>query len=168
VFRLVAPRRYSSADIQESHHEANPGLFCTARNRRRRLPGARAAEQTLMPSPQTVHIGDFNAAKKPVLTIDSGDMVTMETASAIIDPAEIDQSGVVPRSAVPEYMRTIFREVDRGPGAHIIAGPIFVKGAMPGDVLEVRIEAIDLAVDLFRHIAPGISRLFPARHQDRP
>jgi hypothetical protein len=68
--------------------------------------GARAAEHRLMPSPQTVHIGDFNAAKKPVLTIDSGDMVTMETASAIIDPAEIDQSGVVPRSAVPEYMRS--------------------------------------------------------------
>jgi acetamidase/formamidase len=100
-----------------------------------------------MPNPQTVHIGDFNAAKKPVLTIDSGDIVTVETASAIVDPAEIDQSGVVPRSAVPEYVRTIFREVDRGPGAHVLAGPIFVRGAMPGDVLEVRIEAIDLAVD---------------------
>jgi acetamidase/formamidase len=109
--------------------------------------GARAAEHTLMPSPQTVHIGDFNAAKKPVLTIDSGDIVTVETASAIVDPAEIDQSGVVPRSAVPEYVRSIFREVDRGPGAHVLAGPIFVRGAMPGDVLEVRIEAIDLAVD---------------------
>jgi acetamidase/formamidase len=109
--------------------------------------GARAAEHTLMPSPQTVHIGDFNAAKKPVLTIDSGDIVTVETASAIVDPAEIDQSGVVPRGAVPEYVRTIFREVDRGPGAHVLAGPIFVKGAMPGDVLEVRIEAIDLAID---------------------
>ena len=109
--------------------------------------GARAAEHTLMPSPQTVHIGDFNASKKPVLTIDSGDIVMVETASAIVDPAEIDQSGVVPRSAVPEYVRTIFREVDRGPGAHVLAGPIFVKGAMPGDVLEVRIEAIDLAVD---------------------
>jgi hypothetical protein len=37
-------------------------------------PGARAAEHTLMPSPQTVHIGNFNAANKPVLTIDSGDI----------------------------------------------------------------------------------------------
>jgi acetamidase/formamidase len=109
---------------------------------------ARAAEHTLMPSPQTVHIGDFNAAKKPVLAIDSGDIVTVETAPAVVDPAEIDQSGVVPRSAVPEYMRTILREVvDRGAGAHILAGPIFVTGAMPGDELEVRIEAIDLAVD---------------------
>ncbi|HSV23602.1 MAG TPA: hypothetical protein VLJ17_11295, partial [Xanthobacteraceae bacterium] len=39
------------------------------------LPGARAAEYTLVPSPQTVHIGYFNAALKPVLTIDSGDTV---------------------------------------------------------------------------------------------
>jgi acetamidase/formamidase len=109
---------------------------------------ARAAEHTLMPSPQTVHIGNFNAANKPVLTIDSGDIVTLEAAPAMLDPAEVDQSGVVQRSAVPEYMRTIFREVtDRGPGAHILTGPIFVKGAMPGDVLEVRIQAIDLAVD---------------------
>lgn len=35
---------------------------------------------------------------------------------------------------------------DRGPGFHILTGPIFVKDAMPGDVLEVRIQQIDLAV----------------------
>jgi hypothetical protein len=64
--------------------------------------GARAAEHTLMPSPQTVHIGDFNPAKKPVLTIDSGDIVTVETASAIVDPAEVDQSGALGRRAVAE------------------------------------------------------------------
>jgi acetamidase/formamidase len=110
--------------------------------------GANAAEFTLMPSPQTVHIGNFNAANKPVLTIESGDIVTVETAYAAIEPAEVDQSGVVPLSAVPEYTRAIAREVnDSGPGPHILTGPIFVNGAMPGDVLEVRIQAIDLAID---------------------
>jgi acetamidase/formamidase len=104
-----------------------------------------AAEHTLMPSPQTVHIGNFNAVNKPVLTIDSGDIVTVETAPTMLDPAEVDQSGVVPPGAVPEYMRAIFREaIDRG---HILTGPIFVKGAAPGDGLEVRIQAIDLAID---------------------
>jgi acetamidase/formamidase len=108
---------------------------------------AHAAEHTLMPGPQTVHIGNFNAATKPVLTIESGDIVTIETAAAM-DPAEIDQSGVVPPSAVPEYTRVIYREVkDRGPGPHVLTGPIHVNGAQPGDVLEVRILAIDLAVD---------------------
>ena len=108
---------------------------------------AGAAEYTLMPSPQTVHIGYFSAALKPVLTIVSGDTVTIETATHI-DPAEIDRSGVVPPSAVPEYSRAIYREVkDRGPSVHILTGPVFVSGAQPGDVLEVRIQAIDLAID---------------------
>jgi acetamidase/formamidase len=108
---------------------------------------ASAAEFMLMPSPQTVHIGHFNAALKPVLTVSSGDTVTIETATQI-DPAEVDRSGVVPPNAVPEYTRTIFREVkDRGPGAHILSGPIFINGAEPGDVLEVRIQKIELATD---------------------
>ena len=48
---------------------------------------ARSAEYTLMPSPQTVHIGHFSAMLKPVLTINSGDIVTIETATSL-DPAE--------------------------------------------------------------------------------
>jgi hypothetical protein len=62
---------------------------------------ASADEYTLMPSPQTVHIGHFSAALKPVLIINSGDIVTIETATHL-DPAEVDQSGVVPPSAVPD------------------------------------------------------------------
>jgi Acetamidase/Formamidase family len=49
---------------------------------------------------------------------------------------------------VPDYTRAIFREVtDRGPAPLILTGPIAVSGAQPGDVLEVRILAIELAVD---------------------
>src|SRR5258707_6630984 len=110
------------------------------------LPGASAADYMLVPSPQTVHIGYFSAALKPVVTINSGDIVTIETVGGP-DPADVDASGVVPPSAVPEYIRTIRREVtDRGPGPHILTGPVFVTGAMPGDVLEVRILDIDFAV----------------------
>jgi acetamidase/formamidase len=107
---------------------------------------AGAAEHTLMPSPQTVHVGYFSAALKPALTVDSGDIVTIETVGGP-DPADVDASGVVPPSAVPEYVRTIRRDVtDRGPGPHILTGPVFVNGAMPGDVLEVRILDVDFAV----------------------
>jgi acetamidase/formamidase len=101
-----------------------------------------------MPSPQTVRMGNFNAAWKPVLTVESGDIVVLEGAGAI-DPAVIDQSNVVPPSAVPEYLRRIYRDVkDRGPGpdGHMLTGPIAVKGAEPGDVLEIRILEVDLAV----------------------
>ena len=56
---------------------------------------ARAAEHTLMPSPQTVHIGYFLASVKPVLSIESGDIVTLETAASVV-PSVVDQAGVVP------------------------------------------------------------------------
>jgi acetamidase/formamidase len=35
---------------------------------------------------------------------------------------------------------------NKGPGGHILTGPIYVEGAEPGDVLEVRIKAIKLAI----------------------
>jgi acetamidase/formamidase len=108
---------------------------------------AEGAEFTLMPSPQTVHIGHFAANLKPVLSINSGDTVTIETSS-LLAPEVVDQSGVVPPSAIPQYQRDIFRDVkDRGPAGHVLTGPIEIKGAMPGDVLEVRILEIDLALD---------------------
>jgi acetamidase/formamidase len=111
-------------------------------------PGAAgAAEFTLMPTPQTVNIGNFNAANRPALTINSGDIVTIEAATQLA-PEAIDASGVVPPSAVPQYVRDIFREVkDRGPATHVLTGPIAINGAMPGDVLEVRILQVDLAAD---------------------
>ncbi len=107
---------------------------------------ASAAEYTLMPSPQTVHVGFFSAAQKPVLTVNSGDIVTIETVAGV-PSADVDGSGVVPPSAVPEYARVIEKEVtNRGPGPHILTGPVSVNGASTGDVLEVRILDIDLAV----------------------
>jgi acetamidase/formamidase len=109
-------------------------------------PGANAAEHTLMPSPQTVHVGYFSAALKPVLTVNSGDIVTIESVGGP-DPADIEASGLVSPSAIPDYVHTIRRDVtDRGPGPHILTGPVFVNGAMPGDVLEVRILEIEPAV----------------------
>jgi hypothetical protein len=47
------------------------------------LSSASAAEHTLMPSPQTVHVGYFSAALKPVLTVDSGDIVTIESVAGL-------------------------------------------------------------------------------------
>jgi acetamidase/formamidase len=111
------------------------------------MSDAGAAEFTLMASPSTVNIGNFNATNKPALTIASGDIVTLEAATQI-EPEDVDASGVVPPSAVPQYVRDIYRDVkDRGPGPHVLTGPIFINGAMPGDVLEVRILSVDLAVD---------------------
>src|SRR5215475_4689098 len=98
------------------------GLLLLAGGSMQRI--AEGAEFTLMPSPQTVHIGHFAANLKPVLSINSGDTVTIETSS-LLPPEVVDQSGVVPPSAVPQYQRDIFRDVkDRGPGPHVLTGPI--------------------------------------------
>ncbi|MSP45411.1 MAG: acetamidase [Xanthobacteraceae bacterium] len=106
-----------------------------------------AAEHTLLPTPETVHIGHFLATLKPVLSIDSGDIVTIESIASIV-PSLIDASGVVPPSAVPQNQRDIYGKVkDRGPGPHVLTGPIEIKGAMPGDVLEVRILDVQLTQD---------------------
>ena len=108
---------------------------------------AMGAEYTLLPSPQTVNIGNFSAGNRPALMINSGDVVTLEAATQI-EPEAVDASGVVPPGAVPQYVRDIYREVkDRGPGPHVLTGPIFINGAMPGDVLEIRILQIELAAD---------------------
>jgi acetamidase/formamidase len=104
-----------------------------------------AAEFTLVPSPQTVHVGFFLASLKPALSINSGDIVTIETATHL-DPAIVDRSGAVAPSEVPQYVRDIYRDVrDRGPSVHILTGPIEIRGAMPGDTLEVRILDVNLA-----------------------
>jgi len=50
----------------------------------------------------------------------------------------------VAESEIPDALKQVEQAVtDRGPGAHPMTGPIYVEGATPGDVLEVRIQAID-------------------------
>ena len=100
---------------------------------------------TLMPSPSTVAFGYYDAAAAPVLRVQSGDEVivgTMITSS----PTRLEQVGLKP-SDVQQSLRAIYDSVkNRGPGGHILTGPIYVEGADSGDVLEVRIESIDLAI----------------------
>ena len=110
-------------------------------------PAARAAEHTLMPSPQTVHIGYFLSSVKPVL-----DHQFRRYRHARKRRRDRAQCGGPGRrgspSAVPQYQRDIYGEVkDRGPGPHVLTGPIEIRGAMPGDVLEVRMLEINLALD---------------------
>jgi acetamidase/formamidase len=66
----------------------------------------------------------------------------VETVSGT--PARLEAAGM-PAQEIPEALRAIYREVtDKGPGGHILTGPIFVEGAEPGDVLELRILKIEL------------------------
>jgi acetamidase/formamidase len=94
----------------------------------------------LNPTPQTVHWGHFNASIPAVLQVESGDEVVIDTFSGgmseVADPSLFRPEHRLIVDTVPQIM-----------GPHILTGPIHVKGAEPGDTLEVRILNIELTTD---------------------
>lgn len=114
--------------------------------------GTDAAAQTvrvhsLPATPQTVAYGFYWSEAAPVLRIASGDIVEVTTMLTNV-PARLEQAGVPPGDIEPE-LRDIVAQVTgerRGPGGHILTGPIHVEGADSGDVLEVKVLSIDLKI----------------------
>jgi acetamidase/formamidase len=99
----------------------------------------------LQASPQTVVVGYFSAQAKPVLRIASEDIVEVDTLITS-EPVGLRQMGLPESEIQPSLINITKRVTDQGPGGHILTGPIFVEGAVPGDALEVRILGVDLAV----------------------
>ena len=97
----------------------------------------------LQATPSTVHWGYFDAAIKPVLKIDSGDTITVDTVAG--NPSDYEHGGIQP-SQIPQTLREIWHQVEKGEGPHIITGPIEIVGSEPGDLLEVHIENIQMSV----------------------
>jgi acetamidase/formamidase len=119
---------------------------------------------TLKATPSTVAWGFYDSAAQPVLRIHSGDTVTFETLLTN-SPAGLEKAGVAP-DQVQQNLRDIYKEVtNKGPGGHILNGPVYVEDAEPGDVLEVRIQKIDLAIPYayngFRFGAGFLTNDFP-------
>ena len=110
-----------------------------------RAASAQAPTHRLAPSPSTVAYGWYDAAGVPVLRIKSGDIVEIGTLITST-PERLEAAGVAPGD-VQQSLRAIVDSVKtRGPGGHILTGPIQIEGADSGDVLEVRILAVDLAI----------------------
>src|SRR5215467_13551708 len=90
---------------------------------------------TLPATPKTVAWGYYDAAAPPVLRIHSGDTVVIDTMITN-SPAGLEKAGVAPEQ-VQQSLRDIYKEVtNKGPGGHILTGPIYVEGAEAGDTLE--------------------------------
>lgn len=98
------------------------------------------APHVLSASPETVHWGYFDAKLAPRLTVNSGDTVTLHCVSG--GPVEIG----VRNDLLPEH-KAILAQLQPHLGPHILTGPVAVRGAEPGDTLEVRIKSVDLRVD---------------------
>ena len=105
---------------------------------------------------ETVHWGYFSKKLKPVVEVGSGDFVTIETVTHHAyddyermiqgDPGvesifywDKQKKGVNRRGAGPEKPTLFGRGAGEGLGVHVCTGPVAVRGAAPGDILEVRI-----------------------------
>jgi len=104
---------------------------------------------TLKGSPQTAHTGFFDATIPPVLTVNSGDTVTLSTMWLMDGQLRCGMT-------LEELIAKRQTYIDRKMGPHTLTGPIFVSGAEPGDVLEVRIQKLIPA-------SCGVNYHFPAK-----
>src|SRR6201985_1700895 len=99
-------------------------------------------------TPATVAYGYYWSDAPPVLRIGSGDIIDVDTLLTNT-PAGLAKAGV-PEEKIQGSLKAIVTEVTgdrKGPGGHILTGPVYVEGAEPGDVLEVKILSIALAID---------------------
>jgi acetamidase/formamidase len=104
---------------------------------------------TLLATPSTVAWGFYDYHAKPVLTVHSGDTVVMQTASTCGNPQRLLSQGVK-QDEIPAWLGDLYDKVpkeERGPGGHILTGPVAIAEAQPGDTLEVRIVKIDITTD---------------------
>lgn len=121
-----------------------------------KVPFATTAHHYVPANAKTVHWGYFSKSLPPVLTMNSGEMVTIETLTHHAnddfermvkgDPgAESvfhwtrDKKNIDRRGAGPMDASVCGRGAGEGFGVHLCTGPIAIAGAKPGDVVELRI-----------------------------
>jgi acetamidase/formamidase len=110
------------------------------------IPAIASAQQTyeLQATPATIVRGHYWSQDKPALQIKSGDRVTIHTmitnSPAGLQRAGLDSARV--QKALRDITAGASQDPNRGPGGHILTGPIFVQGADSGDVLEIHFESM--------------------------
>jgi acetamidase/formamidase len=116
-------------------------------------PAAVKPDVTLGSTPNTVVWGYFPARITPVLRIRSGTTVRIDTMShqgllTKEDPVTFFAAGGVHPDEVLQDAKDIYAKVPhpKGLGAHVLTGPIYVEGAEPGDMLEVRVRNLEFRV----------------------
>ncbi len=93
-------------------------------------PAAAGTHHVLAATLETVQWGWLDPRESPKLTVESGDTVAVETMMHSHDK-------IRPGVTMDEIVA--LRKANPGGGPHSLTGPIFVNGAEPGDVMEIRI-----------------------------
>lgn len=115
---------------------------------------------TLAATPHTVHWGYFDHAVEPVLRVRSGDVIEIETLT--------HHAGDAPDLLMDDGVERVFEQVqDRGPGPHLLTGPIALEGARPGDVLQVEILSAEPRLPHGSNLAGHWGALYPDFGKER-
>jgi acetamidase/formamidase len=117
------------------------------------MPSKATPDHMLRSTPETIVWGYVAADIPPVLTIRSGQTVRIDTVSHqgvinMTDPVSFFGRAGITREQVLQDAIDIYSKSPHpgGSGVHVLTGPIYVEGAQPGDMLEVRIHQLDLRV----------------------
>ena len=116
----------------------------------------------LKATPQNCFWGFFDRSRPPVLTVKSGDMLEVETLT--------HQAGDAPDVMMDAGVRAVYDGIpaaQRGPGVHIMTGPVAVEGAKAGDTLEVRILAMRPRLPYGTNIGAWWGYLYPDMKKER-
>src|SRR4051794_30274097 len=108
-------------------------------------PSGQARTHRLEATPQTVAYGYYWSEAKPVLRIASGDIIDVDTLLTST-PVRLERLGIKPEDIQASLRSVVDTVTDKGPGGHILTGPVFIEGAEPGDALEVKILSIELPI----------------------
>lgn len=123
------------------------------------LPGKKIPGKLhLLPATlETTQWGWFNNAQPPVLRVDSGDTIVIETMMH-------SHNQVVPGKTIEEIKKLRTDHPGRGP--HTVTGPVYINGAEPGNVLKVKISKIVPRAYGVNFNVPGLFGQFPKEYQD--
>lgn len=88
---------------------------------------------------ETTTLGLFTLNKPPVIKVHSGDIVSLETWNSCLH--EMVYNKTTPAEVAKFYVE---HDIQARRGMHTLTGPVYVEGAEPGDILEIRILKIEL------------------------
>src|SRR6266542_3532451 len=106
---------------------------------------------------ETTQWGWFDNAQPPVLRVNSGDIVVLETMMH-------SHNQVIPGTTIDQIKKLRTDHPGRGP--HTVTGPIHVEEAQPGDVLKVTINKIVPRAYATNFNVPGMFGQFPNLYAD--
>ncbi len=99
------------------------------------------AHHEIAATPDKMVLGYLDSRTPPVLEVESGDTVTLHSFPAG------GRDSLPTHLPVPADYLAALDALPPGPGPHFITGPVFVRGAQPGDTLQIDILDAKLRMD---------------------